>query len=130
MTVRVAAGAGLVAVVALVLVAAFTATNAVPATRVGRSLTSRPPTANELKPAACAALNLVDWIAGSGSVTAPTNNNTLVIGSGAIDTLRGRNGADCLVGGAGGDSLNGGSGNDVCIGGTGTNTVLACETQL
>lgn len=116
--------------IALCLLAALTATNAVPATKAGRSLTSRAPTANELKPAGCAGLNLADWISGSGTVTAPSNVNTLVLGSAGIDTLKGKNGNDCLVGGAGADSLNGGAGTDICIGGTGVNTFSSCETQL
>jgi Ca2+-binding RTX toxin-like protein len=114
----------------LCILAALAATNAVPATKAGSSLTSRAPTANELKPAACAALNLVDWISGSGAVTAPSNVSTLVLGSAGVDTLKGKNGNDCLVGGDGADSLNGGQGNDVCIGGAGVNTFLNCETQL
>jgi Ca2+-binding RTX toxin-like protein len=119
-----------VGVVAFSLVAAFTAANAVPKTKAGRSLTSRAPTANELKPAACAALNLTEWISGSGTVNATSNANALVLGSAGIDTLRGKNGTDCLVGGAGADTLNGGAGTDTCIGGAGVNTFMNCETQL
>ena len=127
---RTAAGAALVAVVTLSLVAAFAATNAVPATKLGRSLTSRAPTANELKPTVCAALNLTDWISGSATVNGNGNGNTLVLGSAGIDVLRAKNGDDCLVGGAGADTLNGGPGADVCIGGAGINTFISCETQL
>jgi Ca2+-binding RTX toxin-like protein len=127
---RTVGAAALVAVAVLTLVAAFAATNAVPATKLGRSLTSRVPTANELKPPACAALNLTDWISGSGTVNAAGNGDTLVLGSAGVDNLRAKNGNDCLVGGAGADTLNGGSGNDVCIGGAGINTFIGCETQL
>ncbi len=130
MTARSAVVALVVGVVAFSLVAAFTAANAVPKTKAGRSLTSRAPRVNELTPAACAALNLAEWIAGSGSVTAPSNANALVLGSAGIDTLKGKNGTDCLVGGAGADTLNGGPGTDICIGGAGINTFVNCETQL
>ena len=130
MNARTAGAAALVALALLTLVAAFAATNAVPATRLGRSLTSRAPTANELKPSACAALNLTDWISGSGTVTANGSGDSLVLGSAGIDTLRGKNGDDCLVGGAGADTLNGGPGADVCIGGAGINTFIGCETQV
>lgn len=130
MNARSAVVALVVGVVAFSLVAAFTAANAVPKTKAGRSLTSRAPTANELKPAACAALNLTEWISGSGTVNAPSNASALVLGSAGIDTLRGKNGTDCLVGGAGADTLNGGAGTDICIGGAGVNTFMNCETQL
>jgi Ca2+-binding RTX toxin-like protein len=127
---RALAAALVVGAVALCVLAAVTATNAVPATKAGRALVTRAPTANELKPSACAALNLTDWIAGSGTVTAATNANTLVLGGAGIDSLKGKNGNDCLVAGAGADTLNGGLGTDVCIGGTQINTFVACETQL
>ena len=127
---RTAGAAALVAVAVLTLVAAFAATNAVPATKLGRSLTSRVPTANELKPPACAALNLTEWISGSGTVSPSGSGDSLVLGSAGIDNLKGKNGNDCLVGGAGADTLNGGPGTDVCIGGAGINTFIGCETQL
>lgn len=130
MNARGAAAAALVAVAVLTLVAAFAATNAVPATKLGSSLRSSPPTANELKPSACAALNLTEWFSGSGNVNAGGNGNSLLLGGAGIDTLRGKNGDDCLVGGAGADTLNGGPGSDVCIGGAGINTFISCETQL
>jgi hypothetical protein len=128
---RAAAAAALVTTAVLGVAAALTATNAVPATRAGQALTSRAPTANELKPPACAALNLFDWVAGSGTVSAGGGGTgSLVLGSAGIDALRGKNGDDCLVGGAGADTLNGGPGTDVCAGGAGINTFVACETQL
>jgi hypothetical protein len=130
MSVRGLAAAALVAVAVLSLVAAFAATNAVPATKLGRSLTSRAPTANELKPPACASLDLTDWVSGSGTVNAAGNGSALVLGSAGIDTLRGKNGDDCLLGGAGADTLNGGPGTDVCIGGAGINTFVNCEIQV
>ena len=130
MNARSAVVALVVGAVAFSLVAAFTAANAVPGTKAGRSLTSRAPTANELKPAACAALNLTEWISGSGNVMPAGNGNALVLGSAGIDSVKGKNGNDCLVAGAGADTLNGGAGTDICIGGAGINTFVNCETQL
>lgn len=108
---------------------ALTATNVVPATRAGSSIPGAP-TANQLKPSACAALNLTIVRVGSGTITG-TNAAELILGSSGADTMRGGAGTDCLVGGAGNDSLRGDGGTDVCIGGPGVDTfVNSCETQI
>ena len=116
-----------VAALAFVLAVAVTATNVVPSTRLGASI-GPPPTANELKPAACAALNLAVIVVGGGA----GGQAALVLGTAANDNLTGGAKDDCLVGGAGNDRLNGGPGTaDVCIGGPGTDTFHAsCETQI
>jgi Ca2+-binding RTX toxin-like protein len=110
---------------ALVSVAAFTAANAVPATRVGsfQAATS----ANAFKPHECAALNLVEIRVSGGS----GGGNSLVLGTAGNDNLVGASGDDCLVGGAGNDNLKGNAGIDVCIGGLGADTFHAsCETAV
>jgi Ca2+-binding RTX toxin-like protein len=125
-----AARVGLVAA-ALVLSfgIAITATNVIPASRAGSTI-SGPPTANQLKPAACAALNLATIVVGGGAVNG-TGGADLMIGSPGNDTMAGRGGADCILGGAGNDSLRGDGGTDVCIGGPGTDTFHAtCETRI
>ena len=109
-----------------VLAVAVTATNVVPASRADASL-GPGPTANELKPAACAALNLTAIVLGGGG----GNQSALVLGTAGNDSLVGASGNDCLVGGAGNDRLNGNSGTDICVGGPGTDTFHAsCETQI
>jgi Ca2+-binding RTX toxin-like protein len=113
------------AALAFVFAIALTATNVVPSTRAGGSI-GLPPTANQLKPAACAALNLTVIVVGGGS----GGLAALVLGTAGNDTLVGAAGGDCLVGGAGNDRLNGGPGVDVCVGGAGTDTFQACETQI
>jgi len=114
------------AALAFVLAVVATATNVVPSTRAGGSI-GPPPTANELKPAACAALNLTIVVVGGGS----GGQAALVLGTAGNDNLTGAAQGDCLVGGAGNDRLNGGPGTDVCIGGAGTDTFHAsCETQI
>jgi Ca2+-binding RTX toxin-like protein len=121
----------LLAVVALTLWlgVAITATNVVPATRAGAP-TGGAPTANQLKPAACAALNLSTVRVVSGTFTG-TGAAELIIGSPGVDTLRGAGRDDCILGGDGNDSLRGDGGTDVCIGGAGTDTFHAtCETQI
>jgi len=110
----------------LLLGIAVTATNVVPSSRAGSSAGGRP-TANQLKPPACAALNLTNITYGGGG----GNQNTLVLGTAGNDTLVGAAGNDCLVGGTGNDRLIGNGGIDVCLGGPG-NDVLhpSCETQI
>jgi Ca2+-binding RTX toxin-like protein len=119
---RIAVGA--VLLVGLGLAPAFTAANAVPASRVDSVAQSI--TANTLKPSACAALALTAVVLGNGS-----NPSGLVLGSAAADTMRGNQNNDCMLGGGGNDNLRGDNGTDVCIGGAGTDTFHAtCETQI
>jgi len=66
----------------------------------------------------------------AGTYTAPNGVNGLLLGSGGIDRITGRNGNECIVGGGGADIINGGNGTDVCIGGPGTDTFSNCETQI
>ena len=114
-------------VAAAVLVTALTATNTVPATSLGR--TTQPITANALKPAACAALNLTAVVVGSGTWSGGSASE-LILGGAGIDTIRGGGGGACILGGGGNDSLRGDGGTDVCIGGPGADTFFAsCETQ-
>ena len=103
---------------------AFTASNTVPES--GMDDESHAITANQLKPAACAALNLGTIITdGNGST-----GNDLVLGTAGSNTLNGSDGDDCLVAGDGDDTLDGGIGTDVCIGGAGTDGFSGCETQI
>jgi Ca2+-binding RTX toxin-like protein len=121
-TARIALTAG---ALTFVLAVALTATNVVPSSRADASI-GPGPTANELKPAACAALNLTIVVLGGGG----GGQAALVLGTAGNDNLVGAAQGDCLVGGAGNDRLNGGPGTDVCIGGAGTDTFQACETQI
>lgn len=105
-------GLGVVAAVVLaVVIPAITAANVVPVSRASDS--SHPVTVNQLKPPACAGLNLVNlFIGGNNGGT----GNDLVLGTAGGDTMNGGPGDDCLVGGDGDDQLNGGPGTDVCLG--------------
>ena len=103
---------------------AFTASNTVPES--GMDDESLAITANQLKPAACAALNLGTIITdGNGSA-----GNDLVLGTAGSTTLNGSDGDDCLVAGDGDDTLDGGLGTDVCIGGAGTDNFSNCTTII
>lgn len=116
-------------VVVLSVGVAITATNVVPVSRAD-SPSGGAPTANQLKPAQCAALSLSVVRVVSGTFTG-TAAAELIIGSSGVDTLRGGNGDDCILGGSGNDSLRGDGGTDVCIGGPGTDTFHStCETQI
>ena len=113
---------------AAVFVVALTAANTIPATNAGRS--TRAITPNDLKPAACAALNLTAKLAGSGTINGGAASE-LILGSAGVDTIRGNGGNDCILGGGGNDSLRGDAGTDVCIGGPGADTFnVSCETQI
>ncbi len=87
---------------------------------------SRPITPNDLRPPACAHMNL------DSVVTNGDNGNNLIIGSPGNDTIYGRGGDDCIIGGDGNDTIYGdatsllglwGTGNDVIIGGGGNDTI-------
>lgn len=107
---------------------AMAAANTVPVTGVG--ISTLPITANALKPAECAGLNLVDILAGGGTIIAG-GSSTLVLGSAGDDNLVGGAGDDCIVGGPGNDSLKGNGGNDVCVGGPGADFFAPnCETII
>ena len=64
-------------------------------------------TANMLKPAECAGLDLTRIVNGSGTFSG-TPENDLITGSVGIDTVDGLGGNDCILGGDQGDQLFGG----------------------
>ena len=112
---------------ALFLGVVATATNVVPASSIDSLLSTRP-NANQLKPPACAGLDLNAVSVGGGG---GGGLSTLILGTPGNDNLIGASGNDCIVGGAGDDKLNGNSGTDVCIGGAGNDTFhQSCETQI
>lgn len=116
------------AALGLVLISAFAATNAVPASKAGRNVTTI--TVNQKKPQpACSPITPTTIVTGGAN---GGNSNDLVLGTAAAEAnLRGMNGDDCILGGGGNDALRGDAGNDVCIGGPGTDTFNAtCETQI
>ncbi len=120
---------GLLAVplaLAVVVATAFTATNIVAGSRAG--ITPSGASANDLKPAECAALNLTDV---RGPASGGGNTNALIIGTPGNDSINGNGGDDCILGGGGDDFLRGNGGNDVCVGGPGLDTFHStCETQI
>jgi Ca2+-binding RTX toxin-like protein len=105
-----------------------TATNTVPRTKAD-TLQNPRPTANQLKPPACAGLNLTGIVTGSGAFS-DTNDSHLVLGSSGTNLIQGNNGNDCIVSGDGLDIISGGNGTDVCIGGPGLDIFFSCETQI
>lgn len=118
---------GVTTFAAVNLVVALTASGFVPPTFAGNS--TRAITANDLKPAECAALDLKLVSGGSGLVVG-TAANELLLGSELIDSIEGAGGDDCLVGGPMGDTLTGGLGIDVCLGGGGLDVFVGCETEI
>jgi Ca2+-binding RTX toxin-like protein len=101
--------------------AAYAAANTVPPTRMDED--DLAVSANDLKPSACAGLNLTNTVVGSGSIDG-TAASDLILGSAGADTLRGRQGNDCILGGDGGDSLQGDQGGDVLLAGGGDDALI------
>jgi Ca2+-binding RTX toxin-like protein len=117
------------AALGLVVISALAATNTVPGSKAGRSISAITVDAKKPKPQ-CNAITLTSLVKGTG-VFNGTNNGDLIVGGAGIDTINGRNGTDCIIGGAGNDTLTGGAGTDVCIGGLGTDVNGGgCETFI
>lgn len=124
--VRVAIGAfGLLLLISVL--AAATASNTVPGTKIGRQ--SEAINANALKPAECAALNLTAIVTGTGNISG-TGANELILGGANNQSIDGKGGNDCILGGGGNDTINGGGGTNVCIGGHGTDTFKNCNSSV
>ena len=105
---------------------AFAAGINAPASNVGQQ--SMLVTAEDIKPAACGALQLTNIVSGSG-VLIGTDGNDLMIGSAGTDSIDGLSGNDCILGSSGDDSLAGNEGNDICLGGTGNDVFFDCEME-
>lgn len=125
---RLARFAAIGAACGLVLISAFAATNAVPASNAERDVSTITVDQKKPKPA-CNGITVTTIVTGGGN---GDNGNNLVLGTAAANTnLRGMGGNDCIHGGGGNDNLRGDAGTDVCIGGPGTDTFHAtCETQI
>jgi Ca2+-binding RTX toxin-like protein len=113
---RVARRWAVLALLTLALLAihlAVAAPNTVAATAVDDQ--SLPVSANDLKPPECAALNLINLVAGNGTING-TNANDMILGSAGNDRINARRGDDCLLGDDGNDRLRGRQGNDILLG--------------
>jgi Ca2+-binding RTX toxin-like protein len=90
-------------------------------------------TVNDLKPAACSAINLTTilYCPVTGGACAGTDASELVIGSAADDDIDSSKGDDCILGGGGNDQLKGEKDIDICLGGPGTDSFHpSCETSI
>ena len=91
-------------------------------------------TANSLKPADCASLNLTSIFVcpSAGGNCNATDASELILGSSLNDNIQGGKGNDCILGGDGIDTIRGEQGTDVCIGGLGSDTFPnpGCETEI
>lgn len=114
------------AVVLLAAGVAVTAANVVAGSRAGVDQAVVDP--NDLKPAACAALDLTDI---RGPAPGGSNAGALILGTPAGEALNGNGGDDCILGAGGNDNLRGNGGYDVCIGGPGNDTFhSSCEVRI
>lgn len=118
---------GLCALIFISAITAFAADMEVSDSDIG--VGSLAVTANELKPDACASLDLTNIVRGAGAITG-TSGNDLILGSSDNDTINGMGGTDCILGNSGEDVIDGGDENDVCIGGSGGDTFSACEAEI
>jgi Ca2+-binding RTX toxin-like protein len=108
---------GIIILILISAVTAIAATNTVPFTRVTNR--SEYISVNDLKPAACASIDLTTLVSGSGTLIG-TDGNDLILGSSGADVIDGLGGDDCIVGGGG---------IDICTGDAGTDTFVACEVE-
>ncbi len=117
---------GLLALILVSIVSAVAAANSLPETGIGAA--QRTITANDLKPAECANVNVTAVYNANGTFAGFATND-LIFGSAGIDTIQGGGGDDCIVGGGGDDAIFGDAGTDVCIGGPGIDSFdsLSCE---
>ena len=98
------------------LVSAFTASTAVP--RTGADAAQRTITPNDLKPLACATLDLTALVTGSGAFT--VGSTTLVLASGGADTIDILGSGNCVLAGGG---------SDICYTSLlGSNVIIDCES--
>lgn len=86
---------GLVLLIVVSVSSAVAASNMVPQTRL--SDTSRGITANDLKPAQCAGLNLSSIVACSSGNCNGTAANELILGYPGFEIINGGGGADCII---------------------------------
>jgi signal peptidase I len=109
---RIIGGLVLLAVIAT-LATSLTASNTVPASRVGRSINARQ--ILQLAPTGCNTLTLTSIVFKSGTAT-NTVSHALVIGSPGVDTILDTGNNNCIVAGGGKDAITGVS-TDICIAG-------------
>jgi Ca2+-binding RTX toxin-like protein len=114
----------LVLIIAISL-SALAASNTVASSRIGQVV--RPILISDIRPPACAGLNLTNIIYCTGTARCNgTNKGDLILGDSGRNDISGKNGGDCIIAGGGNDSVNGANGQDVCIEGPGTDTYASC----
>ena len=97
---------------------AMAATNTVAPSSAGESYHTA--TANQLKPPACASLDLGSVYVGGGN----SGGNDLILGTSNYDNIGGGAGNDCILGGGTLDVLDGGGGDDIILGGPGFDLIF------
>lgn len=115
----------LMAAATFVLVTGVAASNIVPPSHAGA--TSQLVTANSLKPAQCAALNLSVVVSGPDNSGATANQ--LLLAGPADTAVVGGSGDDCIVASTSAATIDGGTGTNVCFGGS-TTVFTNCQTQV
>ncbi len=137
---------GISVIVVVSVLSAVAASNTVEGSRA--DVNSKNISGNDLKPDACAGINITN-IVDVGSGETGTGGNDLIFGTSGNDfAIQGGAGDDCILGGGGNegilififpiggiygedgdDVLIGGPGFDICRGGGGNNTFIGCEIE-
>ena len=115
----------LLAAATFVLVTGVAASNIVPPSHAGT--VSVVASANSLRPAACAGLNLADVVNGPGDSGASANQ--LLLAGPADSDVVGGSGDDCIVATPWVSTIDGGTGTNICFGGIAT-VFTNCQTQI
>jgi signal peptidase I len=119
--------AGLLALIILgTLLISFTASNNVPASKVGITVTI--PQLSEFAPTGCNSLTITSFVTGSGTFT---NNlsHVIIVGSAGVDNITDHGTGNCIIGGGGKDKVIAPS-TDICIiGPTSGATYGSCTTK-
>ena len=95
------------------LLSASTASNTVASSRLAiRTVATG---INELRPIACAGMNLTTRVTGTGKINGTRGADLILAGRGTT-SITGGGGDDCIMAGLDADNIDGSGGADVCVG--------------
>jgi signal peptidase I len=117
----------IVLTVAATLATSLTASNTVPATKVGTSQNAR--TIAQLTPSKCSTLTLTSLVFKTAGNSSNTTSNALIIGTSGVETLNDTGNNNCIVGGAGKDAITAKATSICVIGPTSGATYTTCTKK-
>ena len=104
----------------------LTASNTVPASRIGRSV--QPGAVDQARPTGCASISLTNLVTGSGTFSSNASN-ALILGSAGVDTINATGQYNCIIGGGGRDRVTSTTTSFCIIGPTSGTTYSKCVTK-